>query len=298
MYNLRYRRIVTGAVPGLAHVTCPLDEVIEALPPEVRDEPRNAVYLLDAVTDGFCVIDVERSCPPKIREHLLRMPWVYGEVSMSEKGYHLVMPLPDDVDSWPDALATTALKEAHGWFEILISHWVTFTGEIILPRDADEDWNALWTHMASGARRRSSARVNIDDANLDKANAEVVRATVATVARRGGKDAKYPLNTPANYDYDMSRYDYYMLGVLLRTVDRKFERDLREHPDDTTRGVTVCAAARELMRQYPDIWESREKHGNLIHGIPLLLWESLKIAAESPSGETRRPTNDEEVVQK
>jgi hypothetical protein len=68
MYNLRYRRIVTGAVPGLAHVTCPLDEVIEAR------QPRDATIPLVVFTPHRAV---------RIGTRILRRPHVDQETKQT-----------------------------------------------------------------------------------------------------------------------------------------------------------------------------------------------------------------------
>lgn len=96
-------------------------------------QPANYAYWLDSVDDGFVVVDIEPACPENIKNKLLRLPYVYGERSMSGKGYHLVVPITTEFDDCPELLTKPAIKEKHKWYEILTNHFVTFTGNIIQP---------------------------------------------------------------------------------------------------------------------------------------------------------------------
>ena len=54
----------------------------------------NATYSLNQALDDFIVLDIEPRCPPEIRDSLLTLPYMYGELSMSGKGFHLIFQKP------------------------------------------------------------------------------------------------------------------------------------------------------------------------------------------------------------
>ena len=96
--------------------------------------PPNHAFYLDAIEHGFCVLDIEPKCPENIKQQLLQLPYRYGEISLSGKGYHLVFDLPIEIlKEYPIVYQKVAMKEEHGYYEILLNHFCTFTGKLIPP---------------------------------------------------------------------------------------------------------------------------------------------------------------------
>jgi len=104
-----------------------LTQLISALP-----NAANAAYKLNQSVDEFVVLDIEPKCPADIRDKLLTLPYKYCELSMSGSGFHLVFDKPNT--QYQDILyGKPAVKEKHGWYEILLNHYVTFRGKVCQP---------------------------------------------------------------------------------------------------------------------------------------------------------------------
>lgn len=93
----------------------------------------NHAYMLDAKRDGFVVLDIEKTCPDSLKQEFLKLPYMYGEYSLSGTGIHLICPLPGNFNNYPDYRNAVKLQEKHGWYEILLYHWVTFTRNNLTP---------------------------------------------------------------------------------------------------------------------------------------------------------------------
>ena len=50
----------------------------------------NVTYWLDSAIDQVFAVDIEPTCPDDIKQKFLQTNFIYGEVSMSGKGYHLM----------------------------------------------------------------------------------------------------------------------------------------------------------------------------------------------------------------
>ena len=120
--------------------------------------------------EDYLFLDIEPKCPYNIKKHLLQLPYVYGETSMSGKGIHLLIPKPNNINDYPDALIKTQLKEDHGYYELLVNHYATFTGkEIPLPTKVNDFTEKLYKSLAQNAiatksiELMDSEEIDIDD---------------------------------------------------------------------------------------------------------------------------------------
>src|SRR5699024_2889070 len=128
----------------------PLNELVDFLP-----NAANHALRLNALVDRVAVLDIEKTCPDELKEALCRLPALYRERSMSGQGVHLVLPLPDSFEDFRDAAAKRVVKGPHGWYEILLGHYVTFTRDV-LPEptnvlDDFDSWNLLWRRCAAAS---------------------------------------------------------------------------------------------------------------------------------------------------
>lgn len=87
----------------------------------------NNTYYLKSTIDKIVVLDIEPKCPIELKKQLLELPYLYGEVSLSGKGYHLLFALPECIADYPDAKYKTVMREEHGYYEILMDHYITFS---------------------------------------------------------------------------------------------------------------------------------------------------------------------------
>lgn len=140
------------------------DELHTAIPTHL-----NATYYYAISDEDYLILDIEPKCPKDILEKLLQLPYLYGERSMSGEGYHLVLPKPSNIDDYPDALIKTQLQESHGYYELLMNHYVTFTGNTIPQPTTINDFTAeLYKSLAEKAvATRSIANINAELVDVD-----------------------------------------------------------------------------------------------------------------------------------
>lgn len=152
-------------------------ELMEYIP-----NPATATYYYAMKNEDYIFLDIEPKCPEHIRNHLLQLPYVYGEVSMSGKGYHLLLPKPDNVKDYPDALVKLQLKEEHGYYEILVNHYASFTGKTIpLPTKVNDFTAALYKSLAENVvATKSVGLMDTDLPDLDEVPyaEDVIRLTL------------------------------------------------------------------------------------------------------------------------
>ncbi|WP_442545191.1 hypothetical protein ACSBOX_05815 [Arthrobacter sp. KN11-1C] len=243
----------------------------------------NAAFYLRAPTDGLLVIDIEASCPAEISANLLALPGIlYAETSMSGRGYHIVTGLPENFYEHGVAASKRVLRESHGWYEILLDHWVTFTrepiSEEIMVRARNTDLASapfgsvddLYSSLAETARAATatSAEVNTSATVPDiTGSQEIVGRTLAGAAAR--------FKTLEQFGGDNSRFEFSVLGVLYREmrshlVRYGFINRVTYSPDDQA-WMLYQAALQALP--------SRPKHNELRNGRPFLLDRAAAMIA-------------------
>lgn len=108
-----------------------LDQLLYEFP-----DAKNLTFYIKSQIDKFIAVDIESTCPKEIAETFLDMPFLYGERSLSGKGYHLIFPRPewlDKDDTFEPVRYKTVVKQEKKYFEYLFEHWVLFTGNQIDP---------------------------------------------------------------------------------------------------------------------------------------------------------------------
>lgn len=125
MYAVKNLENWYGASTAKPQDMWPLAKIAENYPTTT-----NVAFWLKSKDCGYAVVDIEKTCPVKLMATLIwGLRWEYAEVSLSGRGYHLIIRRPVDlIAKYPDA-AKAAIKEKHGYFEILLNHWVTFSME-------------------------------------------------------------------------------------------------------------------------------------------------------------------------
>lgn len=247
----------------------------------------NAAFYLQSVTDGLMVIDIEPGCPPEVARNILALPGaIYTETSMSGKGYHLVTPLPKNFHGFPIATAKKVIRESHGWYEILLEHWATFTRR---PIDERVMAAAQDIHLASAPFS------SIED--LYESLARTAKAT-ATVSTEFGTAAEAPevagseeiiektlsgiegrLKSIDDFDGDHSRFEFSVLGTLYLEMRRHvvlvgFIR--RTNYSLSDRSWLLYQAAQKVLPK-------RAKHNEQRNGRPFLLDRAAAMVAMQPN---------------
>jgi hypothetical protein len=246
----------------------------------------NAAFYLTAQTDGLLVVDIEPECPEHIAANLLALPGVlYAETSMSGRGYHLLTGLPEDFWEYPAATSKRVLREEHGWYEILLAHWVTFTrvpiSEAIRSRAKKTQLTSapfasiadLYASLAEVVRPVSAASSEVSTSPRlpdITSGRQIVERTLAGAAPR--------YKTLAHFGGDHSRFEFSVLGVLYREMRSHLVRSgfvNRATYSENDQAWLLYEAALEVL-------PGRPKHNERRNGRPFLLDRAAAmVAAES-----------------
>lgn len=247
-----------------------LDELKGFLP----NATNNAFYL-QAQTDGLVVLDIEKTCPPDIAAELLGISeTLYSELSMSGKGYHLLLPLPPNFWDYPVATGKKVLREEHGWYEILLAHWVTFTRTPVpaeryagpdqdeLPRPAD--WAELYAGLAEKAVEAATVELDI---SVEKPEIPREAQILELMTRQPHK------RELSKFHGDHSRWEFSILGVLYNRLAAILVavKDVVDHPyDEGDQAWLLYLAAEKVI-------PPRDKHEEYRNGMPLLLNAAVSL---------------------
>ncbi len=289
------RHLLEGCSPSCRHVgplrgafaidqTCllTLHELAARLPAAA-----NAAFYLQAQIDGLIVIDIEPACPPGVAADLLRLPGIlWSELSMSGRGFHLVTALPPNFHDFPIAAGKRVLREEHGWYELLLDHWVTFTRTPLpppilervaaatgVPRPASvEELYAELAAKARGTPSLSAAAVTTTAGMPDVPHAEeIVDQTVAHARDR--------IRRPEDFGNDLSRWEFSVLGTLYRGM---------RAPLSKYAGGAGCSSGDRawlLYRAAAQLIPPRSKHAQLRNGRPFLLDRAAALIADREASE-------------
>jgi len=175
----------------------------------------NATYYYQMNNEEYLFLDIEPKCPDNIKQHLLKLPYVYGETSMSGKGIHLLIPKPKNINDYPDALVKTQLKEDNGYYELLVNHYATFTGkEIPLPNKINDFTEKLYQSLAQKAVATKSIEL-MDSEEIDIEDIPYHNEIIELVMRKTfEKELK-------DYNDDYSKYEF---GIMNYYAHRIYQR--------------------------------------------------------------------------
>ena len=268
---------IWGAHEISEHCLVTLDELTGALPTAAN----NAFYLR-AQTDGVLVLDIEPKCPPEVAQQLLGLPNLYDELSMSGNGYHLVLPMPANFWEFPIATGKKVLKETHGWYEILLDHWVTFTRN---PIPADRRvvrnfepgaWEKLYADLASLAVETPTAEFDIAGERPEIPRREqILELLTRRPLEKGIED----------FHGDASRFEFSTLGVLFNRL-RTILVQVREVEPDFAYDESVMSWL--LFEAGTALLPAREKHQESRNGLPLLLNTAVALVQRRMADQSKQ----------
>lgn len=244
----------------------------------------NAAFFLRSNVDGLMVIDIEPDCPPEISANLLALPgWIYSETSMSGRGYHLVTPLPSNFHAHRLASGKHVLREKHGWYELLLEHWVTFTRRPIeadvMTRAESVDLNEaefssiddVYASLAATARESKEQSLVIatepEMRDIPYADTIVERMVAASAPR---------FKNVADFNNDLSRWEFSVLGVLYFQM-----RPILVHYVVTSKArFSQSDQAWLLYKAAVDVLPARSKHNEARNRRPFLLDRAVAMIRE------------------
>lgn len=272
---------VRGAFANDETCLVTLEELTERIP-----RAANCAFHVQGTTDGYLVLDIEKTCPPQEAARLLSIPGIlYHEQSMSGRGFHLLMPLPDNFWHWPAAANKRVLQHPEKWWEILVEHWVTFTRQPIAPERIEElrphvpavapTWNEVWEELAIDAEE--SVRVDFDmESDKPEIPNEEMLLHALTLQDHG--------RVPADFDNDASRFEFAVLGVLFHRLRRITENTPFPPGQELDEQDLVWLLYQGATKMLPH----RSKHDELRNGMPFLLDRAATMMALRKGDATRR----------
>lgn len=259
---------ISGAQCTDGNSLADLDTVIKTLP-----KAANNTYYLDSLIDNIVVLDIEPTCPDDIKDMLLKLPYLYGEISMSGKGYHLVFPLPDCFSEYPIAQNKTVMKEEHGYYEILLNHYITFTRNAIAPSTKEMDFEAVFRRLAS--EQKESIRKNEFTLEIDSENIPFRDEIVQML-----ENQKYKKSL-SDFFNDKSKFEYGYIGFLcfkLKQILSITYIKKRHDYNDSEKAWLLYEAAKDVIPY-------REKHEETRNKLPWLLYLTHEVLAKNTDAE-------------
>lgn len=215
LYELACRGRIVGAMRdnyesgAIETLDDSIDELVNA-----GIYPKNHAFSLEANQDGIVILDVEPICPDELKEKFLNMNWLYGEVSMSGKGLHLVFPLPECINEYPEAVHKVAMKEGK-LYEVHMYHWVTFTRRTLNRQPGTEPFEPLFRELC--AKQKETVRKEVE---LSEEMPEIPDADyLLKYLREGRYRKKFPEGgDPSSWEYGFVCNYKNILEKLLRTT--------------------------------------------------------------------------------
>lgn len=269
--NLR-ELMTSGRIWGAHEISDECLVTLDALTGFLPQAANNAFYLR-AQSDGFVVLDIEKTCPPDVAAQLLAIPNLYAERSMSGKGYHLVLPLPPNFWAYPIATGKRVLKEEHGWYEILLDHWVTFTRDTIPARElaaatpGGMSWGQLYEGLAAGAVEVATSDFEI---SVERPDVPRIDQIVQMMTRRGLDKSL------DDFAGDFSRFEFSSMGSLYNRLAPILVAVRDAEPEAVYDAPVMAWLIYEAARQ---LLPHREKHDEVRSGMPLLLNAAVSLVA-------------------
>lgn len=221
MFELRTYGNIKGA-NFYAYQSLTKRPIVEAVFKASNCLPPNYAFYLESSIDDFVILDIEPICPEPLKQKLLQLPFIYGEKSLSGKGYHLVFPLPKNYMDFPITHEKPALKENNKYYEILLNHFCTFTGNIIscptTPQGTIEDIFAQLATKAKLIVKQREVEIQTLTNKPDTEQADYVLQLLSKVGHNYKKKPEDYLDDDTG-EPDLSRYEYSFICYLYHRLD-------------------------------------------------------------------------------
>ena len=293
------RLMEDGAIHGAKakNDTClaSLDE-IGAFLSKYNATPTNLALYLNAYLDGFVILDIEPKCPDDIKKKLTAIPCLYAEKSMSGQGFHMVFREPRDIyKRYPSARGKIALKEENGFYEVLMDHYVTFTGNVIPFNQQGLDYPQPLEFLELFEKLASNARATPAGYEIG-AEAEEIEFIDIDSITHGPEIVEFMAETelpaPDRYGKDMSRAEFAacikMIARMELAIAKLEQAGEKISIEDSERVAMLYEAAKRAI-------PSREKHEQSRQGMPWLLhvaWHAYERYMASEEAKKEESENE------
>ena len=229
----------------------------------------NAAYDLSQLTDDFMVLDIEPTCPDVMKNELLKFPYPYVEKSMSGKGIHAIIPNNMMNTKFEDIRKNASkLQEEHRYYEFLLNHYVTFTGEIIIPTQTGQKMlNPIETYFDRLAEQtqlhNEIKEIALSESVLDMSQIPGIDIIMDII------DNQYSgyYKTKADFNFDESRYEFGFIAYYAKRLEEACSSILLKgntYTDEQKVGMLYNI----VKERIPE----RPKHNETRRGMPYLLY--------------------------
>jgi hypothetical protein len=234
--------------------------------------PEAFVYFLDAERDNVVVLDIEKTCPDDIKTDLLNLDFLYGDISMSGNGRHLIFPCPPLNDITRNK---RVMRRPDGFYEILLNHYVTFTQNLIYPTviPAEKPFQQVWDELAATQKLITTSDIDVNTENRPKFTSATHRRFHAELIRA----FEYRFTkTPADYHNDMSRYEFAVICAVKNYCKQFLTYSTFENIklNENEQIWMVCDVIHKILPHRP-------KHDEQRNGQPFLFYQVCQSFAIS-----------------
>lgn len=228
----------------------------------------NRAYRMNAVINRIIAIDIESYAPEDVKEHLLQLPFGYGEISKSG-GIHLFVELPIRVIQNMKYIPILGTNFATGktWgFEVLTqNHFITFTKNEIPsnPKGRMDILMELLDLLAQKAEEKNAFK----KAEYQVQNKDIINDNVRFVAGEISQTKKQNIDTLDVQDFanDYSRMEWHAAMSIAGTITMK-----RKATPQLYDGITdneIITVIYKILKKHLD---HRDKHNSYRDGLPYL----------------------------
>lgn len=275
-----------------------LSELTYAVP-----NANNCALHLDIIRDNVVMLDIEPTCPTTVANRLLSVAKLafYTETSMSGRGYHLLMPIPESFYNH-DALCVSmpsALKHPTDGYEVLLTHWVTCTRRPIppnrmhtvtdIPTDIDAAatrWSDIFDELVTAAAPKVKhtytalgGATELYELSHDDEESPGVTDDIHIVNDTVAEFAETYTKTPDDFSHDLSRWEYSQIATLTRIAHMRLTAHNPHMSIDDQAYATRLA--RIVYTATKQVVSYRSKHDGYRNGMPFLLYQTVSLISRT-----------------
>lgn len=268
LYNQDLHKPPAGARTHTNECLMTLADVCKYVP-----TAKNNAYYFDSNRTGCVILDVEPDCSDELKAAFLNTNYIYGEVSMSGKGFHLVYKTPDCLRNYPDAMKKLKMQDSARKFEFLMEHWVTFTRVLIPPAKPNAGPIDAYFEELCAMQKYKEKKYNFD-VDVERPNNIPQLSTIMMVMTN---DLHYK-KTVEDFHGDMSRYEFGFAAMLYRRLERILKQFKKHEYTETEKAWILYDIMVERL-------EHRDKHDSMREGKPWLLYLVQEVMAKNSDDE-------------
>lgn len=245
-------------------------------------------FFLKSDIDDVIVLDIEKTCPPDIKEKFLNTNYIYGEVSASGQGFHLIYKKPDWLNepTFEHIKNKTVVKPSNKYFEIMFEHWIMFTRNV-LP-DANPNPDPL-RPLIEQTLLESKKAVKLPPTQVSEPEEEIPHLDqILSILSR----CSFP-KEPSDFSDDLSRYELGAANFYHGKLKTLLSTDAAKRWNHDFTFDEKAWIVYEVLTAYLD---ERPKHSSMRDNMPWLLYLSTRSLiyqqSQKPQQKSKRKDTD------